>query len=107
MNQVKHFADPDYFTDEQLKDAKAIRLRASIHLKEKPSELPGQASYHWCSTSLNFYTDLTDNYQKVTREDIARYINKYIAGKPYVAGMIIKPEMNKQINAGSFFTAAK
>jgi zinc protease len=107
MNQIKHMADPDYFTDEQLKDAKAIRLRQSIHLREKPSSLPSQASYNWCSTSLNYYTDQDDNYQKVTREDIARYINKYILGKPYVAGMIIKPELSKQINANSFFAAAK
>ncbi|HWD87953.1 MAG TPA: pitrilysin family protein [Mucilaginibacter sp.] len=107
MNQIKHFADPDYFTDEQLQDAKAIRLRESIHRKEKPSTLANQASYQWCSTSLNYYTDQDNNYQKVTREDIARYVNKYILGKPMVAGMIIKPEMNKQINAGSFFTAAK
>jgi zinc protease len=107
MNQIKHMADPDYFTDEQLQDAKAILLRASIHRKEKPSSLPSQVSYDWCSTSLNYYTDGDSNYQKVTREDIARYVNKYILNKPMVAGMIIKPEMNKQINAGSFFMAAK
>lgn len=107
QNQIKHFADPDYFTDDQLKDAKAILLRNSIYRKEKPSSLPSQASYQWCSTSLNFYTDLDDNYQKVTREDITRYINKYISGKPMVAGLIIKPELSKQLNAASFFAAAK
>jgi len=107
MNQVKHLADPDYFTDEQLQDAKAILQRTAIHRKEKPSTLASQASYQWCSTSLNFYTDLDNNYQKVTREDIDRYIKKYILGKPMVAGMIVSPEMNKQINAGSFFAASK
>ncbi len=105
MNQVSHFADADYFTDEQLKDAKAILLRNNIHNQEKPSRLPSQISYQWCSTSFNFYTDLTDNYQKVTREDIIRYINKYIAGKPMVAGLIIKPELSKQVDANSFFAA--
>jgi len=107
QNQIKHFADPDYFSDDQLKDAKAILLRTSIYRKEKPSTLASQASYQWCSTSLNFYTDLDDNYQKVTREDIIRYINKYISGKPMVAGLIIKPELSKQLNAASFFAAAK
>ena len=75
----------------------------SIHNKEKPSSLPGQVSYDWCSTSLNYFTDTDDNYQKVTREDIARYIKKYIAGKPMVAGLIINPELNKQINAEYIF----
>ena len=105
MNQVARFANPDYFTDEQLKDAKSILLRNSVHNKEKPSSLPGQVSYQWCSTSLNFYTDLDDNYQKVTREDIINYIKKYIAGKPLIAGLIINPELNKQLNAGTFFAA--
>jgi zinc protease len=105
INQVSQFANPDYFTDEQLKDAKAILLRNSIHNKEKPSSLPGQVSYDWCSTSLNYYTDIDDSYQKVTRGDIIRYIKQYIAGKPMVAGLIINPELNKQVNAGAFFTA--
>lgn len=105
MNQVSQFANPDYFTDEQLKDAKAILLRTSIHNKEKPSSLPDQVSFQWCSTSLNFYTDLAINYQKVTREDIVRYIKEYIAGKPMVAGLIIKPELSKQVNATTFFAA--
>jgi zinc protease len=105
MNQISQLANPDYYTDEQLKDAKAILLRTSIHNKEKPSSLPGQVSYDWCSTSLNYYTDNDDNYQKVTREDIARYVKKYIAGKPMVAGLIINPELNKQVNAGAFFAA--
>jgi len=105
MNQISEFSKPDYFTDEQLKDAKAIMIRNSVHRKEKPSTLASQASYQWCSTSLNYYTDLDSNYQKVTREDIVRYINKYIAGKPMVAGLIIKPELNKQLNASTFFAA--
>jgi zinc protease len=105
MNQVSQFANSDYFTDEQLKDAKAIMLRNIIHNREKPSSLPSQASSNWCSTSLTYYTDLDDNYQKVTKEDIIRYIKKYIAGKPMVAGLIINPELNKQVNAGAFFAA--
>jgi zinc protease len=105
QNQVGQFANPDYFTDEQLIDAKAILLRNRIHEMEKPSSLPNQLSYNWCSTSLNYFTDNDNNRQKVTREDIIRYIKKYIAGKPMVAGLIINPELNKQLNAGSFFAA--
>lgn len=105
MNQISQFGNADYYTDEQLNDAKAILLRTNIHAKEKPSSLPGQVSYDWCSTSLNYYTDQDSNYEKVNREDIARYINKYIAGKPMVAGIIISPDANKQVNAGSFFAA--
>jgi zinc protease len=105
MNQIGQFANADYYTDDQLKDAKAILLRSNLRAKEKPSSLPGQMSYQWCSTSLNFYTDLPDNYQKVTRDDIQKYVKTYILNKPFVAGLIIKPELSKQTNAASFFAA--
>lgn len=105
MKQISQFADPGYFTDEQMKDAKAILLRNSVYNKEKPSSLPSQVSYSWCSTSLDYYTDEDSNYQKVTRADIENFIKKYIAGEPMVAGLIIKPELSKQLNVSSFFAA--
>ncbi len=104
-NQLKQFSNPDYYTDEQLKDAKGILLRSDMRDKEKPSSLPGQVSYDWCSTSLNYYTNIIDDYQKITRADISKYVNTYITGKPFVAGMIISPDLNKKINADSFFAA--
>ncbi|WP_255479772.1 M16 family metallopeptidase [Mucilaginibacter sp. E4BP6] len=103
--QINMWGQADYYTDEQLKDAKAILLRNDEYAKEKPSSLPGQLSYSWASTSLNYYTDNTDDYQKVTREDIKRYLDTYVVGKPFVGGLIINPELNKTVNAASFFAA--
>jgi zinc protease len=103
LNQVSQFANPDYFTDEQLKDAKAILLRNKVYSKERPSSLASQISFDWCSTSLDYYTDTDNNYQKITRQDIITFINKYVAGKPMVAGLIIAPDLNKTVNAGTFF----
>jgi zinc protease len=97
MNQFSQIGHADYYTDEQ--------LRNDSWAKEKPSSLPGQLSYQWCSTSLNFYTDLTQNYQKVTRADIKKYVDTYISGKPMISGIILKPEVNKQYNVASFFVA--
>jgi len=105
MNQISQWSKADYYTDEQLKDAKAILLRNSIHRKEKPSSLASQLSYQWCSTSLDFATDLDSNYQKVTRADIQKFVSTYITGKPYAAGIIIAPELSKQLNVASFFVA--
>lgn len=104
-NQIAMWGKADYYTDEQLTDAKAILLRNHSRELEKPSSLPSQLSFQWCSTSFNYYTDLNNNYQKVSRADIAKYINTYIAGKPMVSGMVITPELSKQVNAASFFVA--
>lgn len=103
MNQISHFADPDYFTDEQLSTAKEIIRRNKIRSSEKPSSLPPQLTYQWCSTSLDYFTDYTGACMKVSKEDLQKYAQKYIAGKPFVAGMIINAEMNKQLNPGEYF----
>ena len=103
MKQISMWSNPDYFTDEQLEDAKAQLRRSKIRNSEKPSTLPMQLTFQWCSTSLDYFTDLTDNYLKVTREDIRQYITKYITGKHHVAGMVINPDMNKSINPSAFF----
>lgn len=105
MNEISMWDNPDYYTDDQLTNAKAILLRNDEYAKEKPSSLPSQASFMWCSTSLNYYTDNTDDYQKVTRADIKKYLETYITGKPFIGGLIINPDLNKTVNAASFFAA--
>jgi zinc protease len=105
MNQLIQFGDAGYFTADQLATAKEILRRNEIRNTEKPSSLASRLSYQWCSTSLDYFTDYTLACSKVTLEDLQRYAQKYIVGKPYVAGMIISPEMNKQLNPGAFFTS--
>jgi zinc protease len=103
MNQIGHFADADYFTDEQLATAKEILRRNKIRGAEKPSSLASQLTYWWCSTSLDYFTDYTDACLKVTRKDLRDYAAKYMVGKPFISGMIISAEMNKQLNPGEYF----
>ena len=93
----------DYYTDEQLKDAKEILRRNAIRQREKPSSLASYVTYSWCSTGLDYMTDYEKNCQSVTRADIKRFVDKYIMGKPYIAGMIINPDMNKSSNASDIF----
>jgi zinc protease len=103
LKQVKMWQQDDYFTDEQLADAKGIMRRNDIRKKEKPSELAHDLTYNWCSTSLDYLTDYPRNCMNVTRQDIKNYISKYITAKPYVAGIIINAEMNKAAQTSTFF----
>ena len=103
MKQIKLWSADDYYTDDQLVTAKKTLQRNFIRQTEKPSSLASQLTYHWCSTSYEYFTDYIDNYTKVTRDDIRRYIEKYITNKNYVAGIIISPEMNKETKASEFF----
>jgi zinc protease len=101
--QIKMWADDDYYTDDQINIAKQILRRSQIRQTEKPSSLPSQLTYQWCSTSYEYGTDYVENCMKVTREDMKAYVKKYILGKNHVAGIILNPEMNKAIKASEFF----
>jgi zinc protease len=103
MKQVKMWGDADYYTDEQLETAKQTLQRNFIRQTEKPSSLASQLTYHWCSTSYEYFTDYINNYTKITRDDIKKYLDKYVTGKNYVAGMVINAEMNKETKASEFF----
>lgn len=103
MKQINQFGNADYFTDAELAKAKEGLKRQQIRESEKPSSLASQITYWWCSTSLDYFTDYFPAMNRVTKQDIQNYVKKYIAGKPYIAGMIINAEMNKQYNPGEYF----
>jgi zinc protease len=103
MAQMERFAKEDYFTDEQIQTAKDMMFRNDIRESEKPSSLPSRLTYWWASTSLDYFTDYVPNLMKVTRKDLSAYAARYITGKPFVAGMIINADMNKQLAPETFF----
>jgi zinc protease len=103
MKQVSMWNQADYFTDEQLNDAKQIIRRNQIRRDEKPSDLPHQFTFWWCTATPDYYTDYVNNIMKVNRADIQKYIGNYISGKHYVAGMILNADMNKAANSSQFF----
>lgn len=101
--QITRFTAPDYYSDAQLANAKAVLLRNYLRNLERPSSLPSDLSYFWCSTSYEYGTDLMNNYQKVTRADIQKYLQTYIASKPRVSGIILNQELNKRADVKAFF----
>lgn len=103
MKQVNLWSAGDYFSDADLAKAKAGLKRQKIRSEEKPSSLASFLTYNWASTSLDYMTDYFAAMDGVTRADIQRYINKYIAGKPYVAGLIINKEMADRFKPAEYF----
>ncbi|NTS40260.1 insulinase family protein [Flavisolibacter sp. BT320] len=103
LNQMAQWSNADYFSELELKRAKEGLKRQQIRANEKPSDLSKTLTYHWTSTSLNYFTDYFEAMDKVTKKDILDYVNRYVKGKPYVAGLIINPEMNKSLNPSAYF----
>lgn len=88
LDEVRQMAQPDYFTDEQLENAKKILAIQDIYEREKLSSFIHVVSFWWATAGLDYYLNYVENLQKVTREDIARYVERYIIDKPFVLGVM-------------------
>ncbi|HEY9363734.1 MAG TPA: pitrilysin family protein [Chitinophagaceae bacterium] len=101
--QINLMDSDDYFTDEQLETAKRQLEINDVRGKEITSDYVHTISFWWCSASLDYYFNYINNLKKVTRADIQNYVRKYIKDKPYCAGLLINPQVEQQLNPGSFF----
>jgi zinc protease len=96
-NEVAHFNDKDYFTDEQLESAKALLEADDLYSREKLSEYAHTLSFWWSSTGLDYFRGYLTNLRKTTRADISRYLTTYILGKPHVGLALISEEAQQQV----------
>jgi zinc protease len=98
--EIAHFDDPEYFTDQQLEFAKNQLEISEIYGRERADQFAHTISYWWCARSLQYYLDYIDNLRRVTREDIYRYIRTYIKGQPAITGVLVSEEDQQQLHIG-------
>lgn len=102
LEQINMWDTDNYFTDDMLQSAKDQLIILDAYGSEKTSNYVHTISFWWASASIDYYTTYNDNLKKVTRQDIKSYVNKYIKGKPMVAGILLSPDMQKQMNVTDF-----
>jgi zinc protease len=95
--EINRFDAPDYFTDEELANAKTLLDVNEIYGREKASDFAHTVSFWWASSGLDYYSNYMENLEKVTRADIKTYINTYIKGKYRVAGAMLSEADQKRI----------
>jgi zinc protease len=87
-DEVSHWADADYFTDDELTTAKRIIEGDHLYETESAASFATQSlPLWWASAGLDYYDHYLDNVKKVTRADIQRYLRRWIIGKNYVLGV--------------------
>ena len=96
-NEIAHFNDKDYFTDEQLESAKALLEADDLYSREKLSEYAHTLSFWWSSTGLDYFRTYLPNLRRTSRADISRYLTTYIQNKPHVGLALISPEAQQQV----------
>ena len=96
--EIQKFDDPGYFTDEQLETAKNRLAVDEIYGRESTSNWVHTVSYWWASAGLDYYAKYIDDLKKIKREDIKKYVNKYIKGKNYIVGALVSEDMVKSLD---------
>jgi zinc protease len=87
--EMAQFNNPDYFTDEELANAKNLLEAENLFRREKLSDFTHELGFWWSSTGVDYYRGYFKNLRATTREDIKRYISTYILNKPHVGVALI------------------
>ncbi|HKO98623.1 MAG TPA: pitrilysin family protein [Pyrinomonadaceae bacterium] len=91
-NEVAHFNDKDYYTEEQLESAKALLEADDLYSREKLSEYAHTLSFWWASTGLEYFRGYLGRLRATSRADISRYITTYIQNKPHIGLALLSEE---------------
>ena len=95
--EVAHFADKDYYTDEELESAKALLEADDLYSREKLSDYTHTLSFWWASTGLDYFRGYLPRLRATSRADISRYITTYIQGKPHVGLALMSNDAQSKI----------
>jgi zinc protease len=93
LAELPKMKTPDYFSDEELKNAVHRLEVAQAQERETPSQLAHVLSFWWASAGLPYYLNYFDNVTRATRQDIAAYLDQYLLGKRFVFGVMVSPQM--------------
>jgi len=96
-DEVQHFNDKDYYTDEQLESAKALLEADDLYSREKLSEYAHTLSFWWASTGLDYFRGYLGRLRATSRAEISRYVTTYIQGKPHVGLVLLSPGAQEQL----------
>ena len=95
--EVRHFNDRDYYTDEQLESAKALLEADDLYSREKLSEYAHTLSFWWASTGLDYFRGYLGRLRATSRADVSRYVTNYIRGKPHVGLVLLSSAAQEQL----------
>lgn len=90
--EISKFADPTYFSDAELENAKTILETNDLFEREKLSEYAHTLGFWWSSTGIDYFRTYHAKLRAVTRADINRYVKTYIHGKNHVAVALVSKE---------------
>ena len=104
--QMALWTSDDYFTDEQMATAKKMLSIDDKYSKEQTSQYAHLVTYWWASANLEYYANYINNINKVSRQDIKNYLEKYVLNKPNITGVLVSPKLRSMTKLDDFFMAS-
>ncbi len=98
LAELPKIKSTDYFTDEELANAAKQLEVGAAEERETTEGYAHQLSFFWSCANLDYYTTYFDRVHAVTRADIAKYLDTYVLGKPFVLGALESPALAKTID---------
>lgn len=94
-NEISHFNDPNYFTDEELESAKALLEADDLYSREKLSDYSHTIGFWWSTTGLDYFRGYLKRLRATSRADISKYISNYVQEKPHIGLAMMSGEALK------------
>jgi zinc protease len=95
--EVARFGEAGYVPKTALEDVKAQRVTSSAFGIEKASGIAHTIGFWWSVVGLDYFLRYNDAMAAQTAQDLQRYVNRYIVGKPYLTGVLIAPAARRAI----------
>ncbi len=100
--QINMWDADDYFSDEQIETAKNQLAIQDKYQQEQTSSFVHTVGFNWAIGGIDYMLNYIDNVKKVTRDDLKNYVRKYIKGISKVSGLLLSPDMQKQLGIKSY-----
>lgn len=97
MNEeLQKFASLNYYTEEQLATAKTRLAVSDLTTQQSTLDLSHTLSFWWCSADVDYYLNYLSSLEKVSRQDIVRFVNRWMIGKPRATVLLTSTQNSSQ-----------
>jgi zinc protease len=96
--ELPKIESPDYFSDDDLTNAAHVIDVSFAKQREATESYAHMLTEQWADADLAYYATYSDRVHAVTRADIARYLDTFVLGKPFILGALESPALAKTID---------
>ena len=97
--EIRQFGTPGYFTDEDVVIAKKRQQVLSAFQFESATSLAHPVAILWSIAGLDYYMGYLDNVRAQTPDDVQRFVQTYLAGKPMSLTILMSPAVRRSHRA--------